>query len=52
MWDNLSDPFLEKEPILTAGKLGRGFSDLSAAGISADYCAEFLYLADLGNKRI
>ena len=43
---------LKREPVLTAGKLGTGLTELKAMGLAIDESNEFIYLADFGNKRV
>ena len=43
---------LKKDPILTAGKFGRGDNELHAKGIAFDNTNELMYLAGYGNRRV
>ena len=43
---------LKTDPILTAGKLGRGDNELYARGIAFDNTNELMYIADCGNRRV
>ena len=43
---------LKKEPILTAGKKGKGKKELDAAGLFLDEDTQQIYIADSGNSRV
>ena len=43
---------LRKDPILTAGKFGRGDNELDAKGITFDDTNELMYIADSWNRRV
>ena len=43
---------LKKEPILTAGKKGKGKKELAAAGLFLDEDTQQIYIADYGNSRV
>ena len=43
---------LKKEPILTAGKRGRGEKELDAVGLFFDEDTQQIYIADCGNNRV
>ena len=43
---------LKKEPILTAGKKGKGERELDAAGLSFDEDTQQIYIADYYNNRV
>ena len=46
------DLSLKKEPILTAGKKGKGMKELDAMGIFFDENTQQIYIADLMNSRV
>ena len=50
-WDVL-DYSSKKEPVLTAGKLGKGDNELNAAGIAIDEDNKLIFIADCGNSRV
>ena len=43
---------LKKEPILTAGKKGKGKKELDAAGLFLDEDTQQIYIVDYGNSRV
>ena len=48
----IPDYSLKKEPVLTAGKLGRGANELNAKGIAFDESTELMYIVETGYKNI
>ena len=50
-WE-VPDYSLKKEPILTAGKKGKGKKDLYVMGLYFDEDTQRIYIADFGNSRI
>ena len=50
-WE-VPDYSLKKEPILTAGKKGKGKKELDAMGLFFDENTQQIYIADFGNSRV
>ena len=50
-WE-VPDYSLKKEPILTAGKRGKGKQELDAMGLFFDEDTQQIYIADYGNNRV
>ena len=50
-WE-VPDYSLKKEPILTAGKKGKGKKELDAMGLFLDEDTQQIYIADFGNSRV
>ena len=50
-WE-VPDYSLKKEPVLTAGKKGKGDNELNAAGIAIDEDNQHIFIADCDNSRV
>ena len=50
-WE-VPDYSLMKEPVLTAGKKGKGDNELNAIGIAIDEDNKLIFIADFGNSRV
>ena len=50
-WE-VPDYSLKKEPVLTAGKKGKGDNELNATGIAIDEDNKLIFVSDCGNSRV
>ena len=50
-WE-VPDYSLKKEPVLTAGKTGKGANELNAAGLDIDEDHQLIFIADCENTRV
>ena len=50
-WE-VPDYSLKKEPVVTAGKKGKGDNELNATGIAIDEDNRHIFIADCGNSRV